>query len=157
MLGIRAIDISRIKIRNIGWNEQKLKFHQNKTKTEIILDIPVVLCNAYIDYLSVREDTESEYLFTPLPRSNIKGKISSSSISRIIHEVFITSGIKIDGRKSYAHVLRHSLATGMINNGVIMPIVSSILGHSSVETTRHYAKISLENLMKLALEVLLYE
>lgn len=157
LLGIRAIDISRIKISNIDWNKRQLKFHQNKTKTELTLELPQVLYNAYLDYLSIREDIESEYLLTPLPGSNIKGKISSSSISRIIHEVFIASEIKIDGRKSYAHVLRHSMATHMINNNITMPVVSKILGHSSVETTKHYARISLDKLRVLALEVPLYE
>lgn len=61
LLGIRAIDISWIKSSDIDWNKRQMKFHQNKAKTELTLELPQALYNAYLDYLSIRKDVESEY------------------------------------------------------------------------------------------------
>lgn len=157
ILGIRAIDVSLMKIDNIDWDNNRLNFCQSKTKGNISLHIPTALKNAILDYLSVRKDIESKYLFVHLPKNGLKGKLSSTSISRIVNESFQNSNIDINGRKHHSHVLRHSLACDMINNNVQIETVSEILGHSHYQSTKSYAKISIETMRFLSLEVPDYE
>lgn len=68
-------------------------------------------------------------------------------ISRGLEEIFkrarITTSIKIDGRKMATpdatfHSLRHSFVSFAVNGGVPLPVVQSIVGHSSNAMTRHY-------------------
>lgn len=68
-------------------------------------------------------------------------------ISRGLEEIFKKAGIKtsvkIEGRKTATpdatfHSLRHSFVSFAVNGGVPLPIVQSIVGHSSNAMTRHY-------------------
>lgn len=60
------------------------------------------------------------------------------------------------GRHHGMHALRHSAATRMLNDGVPLNIVSETLGHSSMEVTQNYLKISMEQLRSAGLEVSYY-
>ena len=52
---------------------------------------------------------------------------------------------------SGTHVLRHTLATGMVRHGATFKDVADILGHRSFTTTGIYAKLDLPTLAKVAL------
>jgi site-specific recombinase XerD len=56
-------------------------------------------------------------------------------------------------RKRGLHSLRHSIAGNMLNQGVPMPTISEVLGHSSTDTTMIYTKIGTGQLRNCALEV----
>lgn len=157
LLGIRSIDISLLKIKNICWNENLIIFVQSKTRKGVNLYIPDVLKCALLDYLKIRTDTSSPYLFTHLPKNGLRGKLSKTRISSIVHEAFLESGINLKNRKSYSHVLRHSLAHQLINSGKPNTTISDILGHTTSESTKAYSKIDVETMRFLVLEVPLYE
>lgn len=70
---------------------------------------------------------------------------------------FLESGINLKNRKSYSHVLRHSLAHQLINSGKPNTTISDILGHTTSESTKAYSKIDVETMRFLVLEVPLYE
>jgi integrase/recombinase XerD len=50
-----------------------------------------------------------------------------------------------------AHLLRHSLATRMVNEGVHIKDIADILGHASIDTTAIYAKVDITGLAEVAL------
>ena len=56
-------------------------------------------------------------------------------------------------RKCGLHSLRHSIAGNMLDQGIALPTISEVLGHSSTETTMIYTKISIEQLSACGLEV----
>lgn len=75
--------------------------------------------------------------------------------------VMITKYVKlantdITGRHHGMHSLRHSAASGILNGGVPLNIVSETLGHSSMKVTEKYLKISMEQLRLAGLEVSYY-
>jgi site-specific recombinase XerD len=49
------------------------------------------------------------------------------------------------------HVLRHSVATGLINAGASLKQIADLLGHRSIDTTAIYAKVDLRSLARVAL------
>jgi integrase/recombinase XerC len=51
--------------------------------------------------------------------------------------------------KTSPHVLRHSFATGMLNNGADINAVKELLGHSSLAATEIYTHTSFEELKKI--------
>lgn len=66
---------------------------------------------------------------------------------------FVNSGVIIGNRKHGSHSLRHSLASNMISQGEQLLVVSKVLGHSSVDTSRIYAKVDVNHLRHVELEV----
>jgi integrase len=59
------------------------------------------------------------------------------------------TGIAAPSRKS--HLLRHSLATRMVNVGVPIKTIADVLGHASIDTTAIYTKVDLASLAAVAL------
>ena len=75
------------------------------------------------------------------------------SVSCALRDRIRASGVDVSGRKQGAHALRHSLATNMLQNDVTLPVISSILGHSTTESTKTYLAVDIKHLLECSLEV----
>ena len=71
------------------------------------------------------------------------GRLSSSSAWRIVRRAL---GPVTEARRKSPHVLRHSFATHLLDNGADLSAVSDMLGHSSLSTTQIYTHVSVERL-----------
>lgn len=147
--GIRASDVISLKLSSIDWKNNKITFIQHKTQREHTIPLLPEIGNPLVDYLIKERHKGSNYVFT-LENGH---KISCSQIiTTIINNYFRISPININGRHYGAHSLRHSLASNLINNSVDIFSIANVLGHSSVESVKFYAKVDLKNLRKCVLE-----
>jgi integrase/recombinase XerC len=73
-------------------------------------------------------------------------KLNDSFVYRVINQYF--SGVSEKVKKS-PHILRHSFATHLLNNGADINSVKELLGHSSLASTQVYTQSSLEELKKV--------
>lgn len=78
--------------------------------------------------------------------------ISTGSIRNLLKKYMIVANIDIGNCKKGPHALRSSLASSMINNDISYETVRKILGHSSDNAIKHYAKIDVEKLRQYCLE-----
>ncbi len=99
------------------------------------------------NYLSKRKDI-SEALFVNLREGNplaggekkdVEARLTPRSIERIIKSYAIKSGIS---KKVTPHVLRHTFATDLLQNGADLRSVQAMLGHSSITTTQIYTHVT---------------
>jgi site-specific recombinase XerD len=70
----------------------------------------------------------------------------------LITQYLVKAGIPLKTAKHHGlHSLRHTLASRLLEQDVPLEIISSILGHTTVESTKPYLHIDIENLRKCAL------
>ncbi|MDP2599691.1 MAG: tyrosine recombinase XerC [Deltaproteobacteria bacterium] len=73
-------------------------------------------------------------------------RISARAVERLIEKYIKLTGIQ---KKVTPHVLRHTFATHLLNNGADMRGIQELLGHASLSTTQRYTHVELDKLMKV--------
>ena len=136
--GIRRDELLNIKIINIDFDNDLIKILGKRNKERIIPMLPK-LSKSILNYIS--KYSPVEYLF----ESKKSKQLSSSTVYRIINKYFraVSSKVKVS-----PHVLRHTFATHMLNNGADINTIKLILGHSSLSSTQIYTKIKLPKIVK---------
>ena len=143
--GIRRTELINLKIQNVDFQNNTIKVLGKRNKERILPILPIVL-KQISDYLLERFKLESskdpEYFFLML-----KGdKLNDSFVYRLINYYFSNVSEKV---KKSPHILRHSFATHMLNNGADLNSVKELLGHSSLASTQVYTHNSLAELKKV--------
>lgn len=75
------------------------------------------------------------------------GRYSKSSVQAIFKRALVKAKI---GKNGTIHTLRHSFATHLLERGVNLRYIQTLLGHNSIKTTEIYTHISKQNLKKIA-------
>ncbi len=152
-LGLRASDISRLKFEELDWDTSTISIKQVKTGRELVLPLLPDVGNALIDYLK-HGRPESEEPFVFLSERPPYGRFTTSNVvTHVVQRAFGKSGIDIRNRRFGPHSLRHSLASRMLEESTVLPVIAEVLGHESTESTRYYLRIDLRSMMQCMLEV----
>ncbi len=144
-LGLRRAELISLNISNIDFGRKVVKV---RGKGDKMREIPVIdaLCEEILLYLKAVEVlVESE-------RSLNEPLLVTYSGKRL-YPVFVDRAVKselssedgMNGRKS-PHVLRHSLATGLLDDGADLNSIKEMLGHSSLAATQVYTHNSVAKL-----------
>lgn len=144
--GIRVSELSNLKINDIDFKERKINIFGKGSKERIVLfgETCLKLINLYLDKSRpfILNDGDSPYLFV----NKRKNRLSENSIRIIIKDVLKKSGLNV---KLTPHVLRHTFATDLLNNGADLRTVQELLGHENLQTTEVYTHITNERLKKV--------
>jgi integrase/recombinase XerC len=109
------------------------------------MPVDPLLASGIRDYLSAKkslENADNNYLLV-----NSKGKkLSPGNIYQTVKK-YLTLVTTID--KKSPHILRHSFATHLLNNGADLNAVKELLGHSSLASTQVYTHNSIEKLKEV--------
>jgi integrase len=151
-LGLRASDVCQLKFSEIEWEKNTLYLKQKKTGKSIELPLLPEIGNAIIDYLKYgRPKSESHFVFLEAGHRSVP--LKPPTLHSIVRAALKNAKINITNRKSGPHALRHSLASNLLQNKNSLPIISEVLGHKSIETTKGYLSINISALFQCALEV----
>lgn len=148
-LGLRTSDVLNLKLENINWSESRIEFVQQKTNIAVNLPMVEDLGLAIIDYLKYgRPETSEPYLFV----KHIQPFDRMKNGHYLVTQYLVKAGIPLEKAKHHGlHSLRHTLASRLLEQDVPLEIISSILGHTSVDSTKPYLHIDIENLRRCAL------
>ena len=152
-LGLRAGDIRTLKLDHLRWAESTIEITQAKTDTPLRLPLTNEVGEALIDYLkSGRPQTTHREVFlkvTP-PFDPFQ---ENTNLYHIITYWRRLAGITFrSSQKRGLHSLRHTLATRLLEKGTPLTTIAEILGHTSLESARIYAKADVEALRGVALD-----
>jgi len=143
--GIRRIELVNIKLKDIdkGNNQIKVLGKRNKERYMPLINRLIKSIDRYLRYradLPIVEDKEMLFLTK-------KGlKIYEKLVYRIINKYFSEASSKA---KCSPHVLRHSFATHLLNQGADLNAVKELLGHTSLAATQVYTHSSMAELKKV--------
>jgi len=153
ILGLRSSDIINIKLEDIKWSNNVLEFYQKKTGVFAKLPLPENVKIALKDYIeNCRQVTEYDNLFIRTRAPIIPYK-DTVTIFEIVSKYIDLSGITVGNRNHGPHSLRHSLASGMLENKTSLPVIAAALGHNNTKNTSRYIRIDIDLLRSVALEV----
>lgn len=147
--GLRQNDVINLKTKDIDWKNNIIIVNQSKNDYTNILPIINQVKYPLLDYINIKENKNTEFLF--LTKDN--KKITSNYIYRTINKYLKKAKIDTSNRRHGAHSLRHSLGTSLINSKENIYSISKILGHSNINDTKVYTKLDLQKLKKISLEV----
>ena len=139
--GVRRDELINIKLNDVLLDENLVKVLGKRNKERLV---PLVLnlksrINDYLKFRNEIKSSSSSFFITT------KGKkIGPSLVYRVVKNYFSKVSTKV---KTSPHVLRHSFATHMLNNGADINSIKEIMGHSSLASTQIYTKIKLPKII----------
>ena len=139
--GVRVSELVNIKIGDISFTNQSILIFGKGSKERVVYynDICKNILEKYLKVYPNLNKKHLEYLFL-----NQKGDVlTTAGVSYIINQILK----KICFQKHITpHMLRHSFATHLLNNGCDLLTVQELLGHSSISTTGIYTHVTLDHI-----------
>lgn len=146
-MGLRAGEIANLSIDDIDWRAGTVTLKGTKSRRQDILPLPMITGQAVVDYLQhERPATASRALFL-CRRESRDIPITTYAVQNVIRRACRRAGLPGTG----SHVLRHTLACRLVENGGSLKEVADVLRHRSLETTRIYAKLDTPSLAEVSL------
>ena len=140
---MRRGELIALKVQDIDFSRQTIKVLGKRNKERFIPLLNSVHKTLQV-YLFERNtfETEHEYLFITEKGNKIYGTL----VYRVINSYFSEVSSKV---KKSPHVIRHSFATHLLNEGADLNSVKELLGHASLASTQVYINSSLKELKKV--------
>jgi integrase/recombinase XerC len=143
--GIRRTELIHLKTGNVNTSNNTIKVLGKRNKERIIPLLPIVsqqLILYWNERTHLEKVTDGDYFF--LTKKGLK--LNDSFVYRLINTYFSAVSEKV---KKSPHILRHTFATHLLNNGADLNSVKELLGHSSLASTQVYTHSSLLELKKV--------
>lgn len=140
--GIRLSELINIKDQDLSNDSIKVLGKRNK---ERIIPLSVTVVNLLMTYTNKR-DKELSKTCNNLLLTDKGDKLYEKFVFRKVKHYL---GLVTTQRKKSPHVLRHTFATQMLNNGADLNSIKDLLGHSDLSATQVYTHNSLEKLKEV--------
>ena len=138
--GVRVSELVNIKVKDIDFNNRRIVV-TGKGNKERVVYFGEYAEDVLNEYLSVHY-RNTDYLFV-----NSKGnQLTDRGVRYIIDKIMEKLSIKVHVTP---HVIRHTFATDMLNNGCDIKVVQELLGHSSLKATEIYTHVTNERLKEV--------
>ena len=145
--GIRRTELCRIELPDMNTERRTLHVRLGKGKKDRVVPIGTRAVHWLEHYLqAVRPrlclDTRTQALFL----TGYGGPFNPDVVSRMVAAWLARAGLK---RKGCCHILRHTCATHMLENGADIRFIQQLLGHEKLDTTAIYTEVSIKQLQEV--------
>ena len=137
--GIRVSELVNIKINDLDINNRSIVVTGKGDKTRIVFfnEVTKKILDKYLS--ETKEIRKTDYLIL----NNHGKKITTRGIRLIMNKVIQETSII---KNVHPHILRHTFATHLLNNGCDLLTVQELLGHASISTTGIYTHVTTEHI-----------
>ena len=141
--GMRKSELCNILLEQVDFSKSEI-FVKGKGNKQRVVPISENLLKQMREYMAIRKPNEDSgiYFFV---RENGK-KLSEKFVYSVVNRYLSLITLK---KKKSPHILRHSFATHVLNNGAEISKVKKILGHSSLASTQVYTNGNIEQLKRV--------
>lgn len=143
--GIRRIELVQLKLSDVDFSKRNIKVlgKRNKERYLPLLDSVIKTIE---DYLELRKELVGNNKKESFFLTKKGDEIYETLVYRVINNYFSKASTKV---KKSPHVLRHSFATHLLNQGADLNAVKELLGHASLAATQIYTHNSIAELKKV--------
>lgn len=142
--GLRVSELTALDT-DIDLTRDELSVRGKGDKVRVVFLSPAAK-QAVTTYLKARKDME-EPLFVDYGRGNkTPRRLTPRSVERLVKQYAIKAGIT---KKVTPHVIRHSFATDLLENGADLRSVQALLGHANIATTQVYTHVTDKHLREV--------
>lgn len=139
--GCRLGELSGLNKRDLNWEKRTfMVIGKGDKERECYFTVKAAIWIR--KYLNSRKDEDPALFVT----ERAPHRMSVERIREIIKEIAKRAGIETN---VYPHILRHTYATHLLNNGAPLEVVQEFMGHSKIETTKIYCQLSGERRREL--------
>ena len=145
--GLRVSELVNLRADQVDWEENFLRITGKGNKTRYV-PLGGVAAKALRSYLAharsrlLRNGRRADVLFL----SNRGERLTRDRVRQIIKERARAAGLP---ENVYPHIMRHSFATHLLENGADLRVIQDMLGHASLSTTQIYTHVDQKRLVSL--------
>ena len=147
--GLRVSEVCELEVKDIDFSREALRVRGGKGNKDrdvvlfkgLLMDLKHYINNERIALLSKGHDANLRILFL----NKNGGPLTARGVRVILNSIINKMG---ETFKITPHMLRHSFASSMLNNGADLRTVQELLGHENLSTTQIYTHVSEEKLKK---------
>lgn len=148
--GLRCGELVCLTLDDIDWQGRTLRILQTKTRQPLQLPLTDEAANILISYLrQARPKSAFRQLFLRMMAP--RGPLHPTAVRQVMAHRLQRSGLNLP--PCGTHVLRHSLAMRLMQQGVSVKSIGDALGHRDIESTWVYLRLDVEALREVALPV----
>jgi integrase len=148
--GLRSSELVRLTLDDIDWRARTLRVVQTKTRQSLQLPLTDEAANILIDYLrKARPESGHRQLFFRMTAPLMP--LHPTSVHDVLEHRIRCSGLNLPPFGT--HVLRHSFATRLMQQGVGIKAIGDALGHRDIESASVYLRLNVDDLRDVALPV----
>ena len=129
--GLRTCELLNLRLHDVDFTGRRLIVRGSKNYHDRVVFLTPTLMIALADYLTLRPPTEDDHFWID---SDIA--LTSARVRYCVRRWGQAAQVAVS-----PHQLRHTLATQLVNQGMPLPSVGKLLGHRSLNTTQHYARL----------------
>jgi site-specific recombinase XerD len=146
-LGLRTSEVVRLRLDDIDWRQGTIRISRTKSRRFDVLPLPAKTGSAIAAYLRHERPTTANRAIFVRHVAPYDLPIQKDVVRRAVFAAYKRCGWS----HTRVHILRHSVASRMLNAGVPMKQIADILRHRSLDTSMIYTKVDLQRLAAVAM------
>ena len=146
-LGLRAGEVAKLGLDDIDWCAGTITLRRTKSRREDVLPLPEATGCAIADYLKFERPQTTHRAVFARRIAPLNQPIGPDLVRKAIRQAYARAELPY----TRSHLLRHTLASRLLEGGSSLKEVADVLRHRSLNTTLIYAKLDSRNLAEVAL------